>query len=214
MFNNFHEIKAIISNYQGFKASFYGMAEYIQGMINNRIKFKNLDMQTKLYFQPKFKINSVKFKNNVLNTVMQLVTKPSKNAIKITNEIKTLFISLIKPKESVVTFLDKPIQKLNILFIPKLQENEFKFENNEPKTNVALQGITDENGILIDNNNDNGVYTTISLIGKADNNNFSFKNGTVNATAWKFLTLGDISGTLNEIEKSPLEYLGRRKIVQ
>lgn len=214
MFNNFHEIKAVISNHQGFKASFYGIAEYIQGMINNRIKFKNLDMQTKLYFQPKFKTNSVKFKNNVLNTVMQLVTKPSKNAIKITNEIKTLFISLIKPKESVVTFLNKPIQKLNILFIPKLQENEFKFENNEPKTNVALQGRTDDNKVLIDNNNEDGVHTTISLMGETDNNKFSFQNGTVNAATWKFLTLGDISGTLNEIEKSPLEYLGRRKIVQ
>ena len=78
---------------------------------------------------------------------------------------------------------------------------------------IMNQGRTDENRILIDNNNDNGVYTTISLIGKTDDNNFSFKNGTVNATAWKFLTLGDISGTLNEIEKSPLEYLGRRKII-
>ena len=95
MFNNFHEIKAVISNHQGFRASFYGMAEYIQGMMNNRIKFKNLVVQAKLYFQPKFENNSVKFKNDVLHTVMRLVTKPSENVIKITNEIKTLFISLI-----------------------------------------------------------------------------------------------------------------------
>ena len=197
MFNNFHEIKAVISNHQGFKASFYGMAEYIHGMINNRIKFKNLVVQAKLYFQAKFESNSVKFENDVLHTVMRLVTKPNENVIKITNDIKTLFISLIKPKESMITFLDKPIQKLNILFAPKLKENEFEFENPDTQVNVALQGRTDENGILIDNNND-----------------FSFKNGTVNASTWKFLTLGDISGTLNEIEKSPLEYLGRRKIVQ
>lgn len=77
-----------------------------------------------------------------------------------------------------------------------------------------MQGRTDKNDVLIDNNNDEGTHTTVTLIGKADNNNFSFKNGTVNAATWKFLTLGDISGTLNEIEKSPLEYLGRRKIVQ
>ena len=196
MFNNFHEIKAVISNHQGFRASFYGMAEYIQGMMNNRIKFKNLVVQAKLYFQPKFENNSVKFKNDVLHTVMRLVTKPSENVIKITNEIKTLFISLVKPKESVITFLDKPIQKLNILFAPKLKENEFEFENADTKVNVALQGRTDDNKVLI------------------DNNKFSFQNGTVNAATWKFLTLGDISGTLNEIEKSPLEYLGRRKIVQ
>ena len=207
MYKNFHEIKAVISNHQGFKASFYGMAEYIQGMMNNRIKFKNLAVQAKLYFQ-------AKFKNDVLHTVMRLVTKPSENVIKITNEIKTLFISLVKPKESVITFLDKPIQKLNILFAPKLKENEFEFENPDTQVNVALQGRTDENEILIDNNNEDGVHTTISLMGETDNNKFSFQNGTVNAATWKFLTLGDISGTLNEIEKSPLEYLGRRKIVQ
>ena len=106
------------------------------------------------------------------------------------------------------------MQKLNILFSPKLKENEFEFENPDAQVNVALQGRTDENEILIDNNNDDGVHTTISLIGETDNNDFSFKNGTINASTWKFLTLGDISGTLNEIEKSPLEYLGRRKIVQ
>ena len=214
MYKNFHEIKAVISNHQGFKASFFGMAEYVRGMISNRIKVKNLVVQAKLYFQPKFENNSVKFENDVLHTVMQLVTKPSENVIKVANEIKTLFISLIKPKESVITFLDKPIQKLNILFVPKLKENEFEFENPDTQVNVALQGRTDENEILIDNNNDDGVHTTISLVGKADNNKFSFQNGTVNAATWKFLTLGDISGTLNEIEKSPLEYLGRRKIVQ
>ena len=214
MFNNFHEIKAVISNHQGFRASFYGMAEYIQGMMNNRIKFKNLAVQAKLYFQAKFESNSVKFENDVLHTVMRLVTKPSENVIKVANEIKTFFISLIKPKESVNTFLDKPIQKLNILFVPKLKENEFKFENPDAQVNVALQGIIDENEVLIDNNDENGVHTTISLMGETDNNNFSFQNGTVNAGTWKFLTLGDISGTLNEIEKSPLEYLGRRKIVQ
>ena len=207
MLNNFHKIKAVISNHQGFRASFHGMAEYIQGMMNNRIKFKKLVVQAKLYFQPKFE-------NDVLHTVMRLVTKPNDNVIKVANEIKTLFISLIKPKESVITFLDKPIQKLNILFVPKLKENEFEFENPDTQVNVALQGRTDENEILIDNNNEDGVHTTISLVGKADDNKFSFQNGTVNAATWKFLTLGDISGTLNEIEKSPLEYLGRRKIVQ
>ena len=214
MFNNFHEIKAVISNHQGFRASFYGMAEYIQGMMNNRIKFKNLVVQAKLYFQPKFENNSVKFKNDVLHTVMRLVTKPSENVIKITNEIKTLFISLVKPKESVITFLDKPIQKLNILFAPKLKENEFKFENPDAQVNVTLQGRTDENGIATYTRQIEGIHSTVSLVAKTDNNNFLFENSSVNAATWKFLTLGDISGTLNEIEKSPLEYLGRRKIVQ
>ena len=133
MFNNFHEIKAVISNHQGFRASFYGMAEYVHGMMNNRIKFKNPVVKAKLYLKAKFENNSVKFENDVLHTVMQLVTKPSENVIKVANEIKTLFISLIKPKESVITFLDKPIQKLNILFAPKLKSNDIKIENNEPK---------------------------------------------------------------------------------
>ena len=214
MFNNFHEIKAVISNHQGFSASFYGMAEYIQGMMNNRIKFKNPLVQTALYFQARIKENSIKFKNSDLAVTLLSALKPTENAIKFTNEIKTKLISLIKPETSTITFLDKPIQKLHILFSPKLKENEFEFENPDTQVNVALQGRADENEILIDNNNEDGVHTTISLIGKADDNKFSFENSTVNASAWKFLTLGDISGTLNEIEKSPLEYLGRRKIVQ
>ena len=213
MYKNFHEIKAVISNHQGFKASFYGMAEYIHGMINNRIKFKNLVVQAKLYFQPKFESNSVKFENNVLHMVMRLITKPNENVIKITNEIKTLFISMLKPKESVITFLDKPIQKLNILFAPKLKENEFEFESQDTQVNVALQGRTDDNKILIDNNNDDGVHTTISLVGKADDNKFSFENSTVNAGTWYFLTIGSISGTLGTLEKEPIGTLGRKKIL-
>ena len=215
MLNNFHEIKAVISNHQGFSARFFGIAEYIQGMMSNRLKIKNSLVQTMLYFQARFKENSIKFKNSDLAVTLLSALKPTENAIKFTNVIETKLISLIKPKEvSKIVFLDKPIQKLNILFTPKLKENDFKFENNEPKIDVALQGRTDENTFLIDNNNDEGIHTTISLIGKANDNNFSFQNGTVNAATWKFLTLGDISGTLNEIEKSPLEYLGKRKIVQ
>ena len=141
--------------------------------------------------------------------------KPTENVIKFTNVIETKLISLLKPKEvSKIAFLDKPIQKLHLLFTPRLKENEFEFDNPDTQVNVALQGRTDENEILIDNNNDDGVHTTISLIGKTDDNNFSFQNGTVNAGTWRFLTLGDISGTLADIEKAPLEYLGRRKIVQ
>ena len=95
-----------------------------------------------------------------------------------------------------------------------MKSNDIKIENNEPKINVALQGRTDENEIFINNNNVEGIHSTVSLVAKTDNNNFLFENSSVNAATWKFLTLGDISGTLNEIEKSPLEYLGRRKIVQ
>ena len=215
MFNNFHEIKAVISNHQGFSARFFGMAEYIQGMMGNRFKIKNPLMQTMLYSQARIKDNSIKFKNSDLAVTLLSALKPTENVIKFTSVIETKLISLIRPKEvSKIVFLDKPIQKLNILFSPKSKENEFEFENSDTQANVALQGRTDENQILIDNNNDDGVHTTISLIGKADDNKFSFQNGTVNAATWKFLTLGDISGTLNEIEKSPLEYLGRRKIVQ
>lgn len=215
MYKNFHEIKAVISNHQGFKASFFGMAEYVRGMISNRFKVKNSIVQTKLYFQARFKENSIKFKNSDLAVTLLSALNPTENAIKFTNVIETKLISLIKPKEvSKIVFLDKPVSKLNILFSPKLKENEFEFENPDTQVNVALQGRTDANEILIDNNNENGVHTTISLVGKAGDNKFSFQNGTVNAATWKFLTLGDISGTLNEIEKSPLEYLGKRKIVQ
>lgn len=215
MFNNFHEIKAVVSNSHGFTASFYGIAEYVRGMISNRIKVRNSITQTKLYFQARFKENSVRFKNSELSTTILSALKPEENEIKFVNEIKTKFISFIRPDcVSKIRFLDKPIQKINILFAPKLKNNNIRFGNNESRINVFLQGRTEENKIIIESNNNEGVHTTMSLLGKVENNNFSFRNGTVNAGTWKFLTLGDISGTLNEIEKSPLEYLGRRKIVQ
>lgn len=215
MFNNFHEIKAVVSNCHGFTASFYGIAEYVRGMIRNQIKIKNSIVQTKLYFQTKFKESSVRFRNSELSTTILSALKPEENEIKFINEIKTkLFSSICPDCISEISFLDKPIQKINILFVPILKNNNIKFENNESKINVALQGRTKENKTIIDNNNNGGIHTTMSLLGKLENNNFSFKNGTVNAGTWKFLTLGDISGTLNEIEKSPLEYLGRRKIIQ
>ena len=78
---------------------------------------------------------------------------------------------------------------------------------------MALQGRIDENKFFIDNVDD-GTHSVVTLDSKIDKNNITIQNSTVNAGTWKFLTLGDISGTLNEIEKSPLEYLGRRKIVQ
>ena len=215
MLNNFHEIKAVISNSQRFKASFYGIAEYIHGMINNRIKFKNIALQSKLYFIAKIKDNSVKIENSKLYTTLLSVLKPKENVIRFADEIKTRLISIVRLKDtSKIVFLDKPLQKLNILFSPKINENEFSFQNNDSKINVALQGRINVNNILIDNNNKEGTHSTVSLIGDVGDNKFSFTNGTVNAATWKFLTLGDISGTLNEIEKSPLEYLGRRKIVQ
>ena len=186
MYKNFHEIKAVISNHQGFKASFFGMAEYVRGMISNRFKVKNSIVQTKLYFQARFKENSIKFKNSDLSVTLLSALKPTENAIKFTNEIKTKLISLIKPETSSITFLDKPIQKLNILFSLKLKENEFEFENSDTQVNVALQSRTDDNKVLIDNNNEDGVHTTISLMGETDNNKFSFQNGTVNASAWKY----------------------------
>ena len=213
MYKNFHEIKAVISNHQGFKASFFGMAEYVRGMMNNRIKFKNVVVQAKLYFQARIKDNSIKFKNSDLAVTLLSALKPTENAIKFTNEIKTRLISLIKPETSTITFLNNPIQKLNILFSLKLKENEFEFENPDTQANVALQGRTDENEILIDNNNDDGVHTTISLIGKMDDNNFSFENSTVNAGTWYFLTIGSISGTLGTLEKEPIGTLGRKKIL-
>ena len=78
---------------------------------------------------------------------------------------------------------------------------------------MALQGRADENEILIDNNNVEGIHSTVSLVGKADDNKFSFENSTVNAGTWYFLTIGSISGTLGTLEKEPIGTLGRKKIL-
>ena len=215
MLNNFHEIKAVISNNHGFKVSFYGIAEYIHGMISNRIKFKDIALQSKLYFVTKLKESStVKIKNNKLSTTLLSFLKPKENIIKFTNEAKAKLISIVKPKEvSKIKILNKPIQKINIFFNPKINENKFKFDNSDSKFNVSLQGRTEDNDILVVNSTD-GVHTIITLSSKTDNNKIAFQSSKVNASAWIFLKLGNISGTLSEIEKSPIENLGRRKIVQ
>ena len=106
MYKNFHEIKAVISNHQGFSARFFGMAEYIQGMMGNRFKIKNPLVQTMLYFQARIKDNSIKFKNSDLAVTLLSALKPTENAIKFTSEIKTRLISLIKPETSTIAFLD------------------------------------------------------------------------------------------------------------
>ena len=216
MLNNFHEIKAVISNNHGFKVSFYGIAEYIHGMISNRIKFKDIALQSKLYFVTKLKESStVKIKNNKLSTTLLSFLKPKENIIKFTNEAKAKLISIVKPKEvSKIKILNKPIQKINIFFNPKINENKFKFDNSDSKFNVSLQGRTEKNDILVSNNDTDGIHTIITLSSKVDNNEIFFQNNKVNASSWIFLKLGNISGTLSEIEKSPIENLGRRKIIQ
>ena len=83
MRNNFHEIKAIISESKTFKECFYGVAEYIHGMMmDSRIKFKNDTLRIKLYFQAKVKENSIKFQNSNLHTTLILVSRPKENIIK------------------------------------------------------------------------------------------------------------------------------------
>ena len=215
MRNNFHEIKAIISESKTFKECFYGVAGYIHGMMmDSRIKFKNDTLRIKLYFQVKVKENSIKFQNSNLHTTLILISRPKENIIKISNEIKTILTILLKPKnKNEIIFQDKAIPKTNLLFNPKINRNEFEFKNNEPKIDVALQGRTDNNEFIF-NDEENGTHTIVTLDFKFDKNNIAIQNSAVNASTWKFLTLGDISGTLAEIEKSPLEFLGRKKIVQ
>lgn len=215
MRNNFHEIKAIISESKTFKECFYGVAEYIHGMMmDSRIKFKNDTLRTKLYFQAKVKENSIKFQNSNLHTTLILVPRPKENIIKISNEIKTKLTIILNPKnKNEVIFQDKAIPKTNLLFNPKINKNEFEIKNNEPKIDVALQGRTDNNKFVFKDKED-GTHSIVTLDSKLDKNNITVQNSTVNASTWNFLTLGDISGTLAEIEKSPLEYLGRKKIIQ
>ena len=213
MFNNFHEIKAIISNTQGFKASFFGMAEYIQGMMSNRIKFKNLAVESNFVFAAMLKESSVKIENSKLYTTLLSALKPKENVIKFTDEIKVRLISIVKPKDSSkITFLDKPIQKLNILFNPTINKNDFKFENNEPNINVALQGRTDKNDVLIDNNNQDGTHTTVTLAPKTDKNDVSFQNSLVNASAWRMMRVGDMKGTVRSYAGLTVGETGRKKI--
>ena len=78
---------------------------------------------------------------------------------------------------------------------------------------MALQGRIDNNKFVFKDKED-GTHSIVTLDSKLDKNNITVQNSTVNASTWKFFTIGDISGTLAEIEKTPLEYLGRKKVIQ
>ena len=215
MFNNFHEIKAVISNSQWLSVSFYGMAERIQGMMDNRIKFKNLVVKAKLYFQTKAQNTNIKITNSKLGIIMLSVLKPKENIIKIKNEVSTKLISLIKAKEeNKITFFNKPIQKLAILFVSNPKENEFKFENSKPETNALFCVKLENNEFLIDNNNKEGLHSTISLRNNiGQENKFSFQNSSVNASASYFMKLEAMSGSLNAYYNQTLNDTGRKKIL-
>lgn len=214
MLNNFHEIKAVISSKQSFKASFYGMAEYVHGMINNRFKFNNPILQVKLYFQSRTKNNKIKFENSTLYTTLLSALKPQKNIIKFNNEIKTKLFLLVKSKDkNIITVLNKPIQKLSILFSPKLDESNFKFENNKPKVELTLDTKVESNNLYFDNNNESGIHSIVSLVGTPNENKILFQNSAVNASASFFVRLEAMSGSLNAYYNQTINDTGRKKIV-
>ena len=61
---NFHKIKAVISNEKKYKEYFQGIAEYIHGMISNRIKFKNSTIRPIIYLNAKIKNAKINIKNS------------------------------------------------------------------------------------------------------------------------------------------------------
>ena len=214
MLKNFHEIKAIISNTKGFKATFYGMSEYVHGMMINRFKFKNPAVKVSTCFKKKLSENKIRIENNKVYTALISIFIPKENIINFKNEIVCKVLSAIRPKDdNKITFLNKAVQKFNILFNPKIKENTFKVENDNTKIQVALNTKIDENDIYVDNNNEQGTNTDVALNGKLDDNNIYVKNNDVNGAAYFFIRLEAMAGGLNAYYNQTIEDTGRKKIL-
>ena len=213
MLKNFHEIKAIISNTRGFKATFYGMSEYVHGMMINRFKFKNPSVKVITYFKKKLSENSFKIENNKVYTSLISILKPNENIINFKNEIVCKVLSAIKPNNNKITFLNKAVQKFNILFDSKIKENTFTVENDNTKIQVALNTKVDENDVYVDNDNVQGTNVDVALNGKVDNNDVYIENNEVNGAAYFFIKLEAMAGDLNAYYNQTIEDTGRKKNV-
>ena len=213
MLKNFHEIKAIISNTKGFKATFYGMSEYVHGMMINRFKFKNPYVKVITYFKKKLSGNSFKIENNKVYTALISILKTNENIINFKNEIVCKVFSAIRPNNNKITFLNKAVQKFNILFNPKIKENTFTVENDNTKIQVALNTKVDENDVYVDNDNVQGTNVDVALNGKVDNNDVYIENNEVNGAAYFFIKLEAMVGDLNAYYNQTIEDTGRKKIV-
>lgn len=205
MRSNYHSIKAIINNSHGYSEMIHGITAYTQGLFRaNVIKIKNT-VVTKLRIGLKTKPNIIKISTKTVDTSLKIYPKITENNIVVKNNFLNKLMVKLHPSES-----NLKIVNTFWIYIAKVSEiiNEVKIRN-DVKHNVAIPEKVKDNSIIFD-----GVAnTSVGSVLRIANNDISIENPSVNSTAWYFLKLGNLSGTLGEIPNEPIETLGRKKVI-
>lgn len=205
MRSNYHSIKAIINNSHGYSEMIHGITAYTQGLFRaNVIKIKNT-VVTKLRLGLKTKPNVIKISTKTVDASLKIYPKITENNIVVKNNFLNKLMVKLHPSES-----NLKIVNTFWIYIAKVSEiiNEVKIKN-DVKHNVAIPEKVKDNSIIFD-----GVAnTSVGSVLRIANNDISIENSPVNSTAWYFLKLGNLSGTLGEIKNEPIETLGRRKVI-
>ena len=205
MRSNYHSIKAIINNSHGYSEMIHGITAYTQGLFRaNVIKIKNT-VVTKLRLGLKTKPNVIKISTKTVDASLKIYPKITENNIVVKNNFLNKLMIKLHQSES-----NLKIVNTFWIYIAKVSEiiNEVKIKN-DVKHNVAIPEKVKDNSIIFD-----GVAnTSVGSVLRIANNDISIENPPVNSTAWYFLKLGNLSGTLGEIKNEPIETLGRRKII-
>ena len=205
MRSNYHSIKAIINNSHGYSEMIHGITAYTQGLFRaNVIKIKNT-VVTKLRLGLKTKPNIIKISTKTVDASLKIYPKITENNIVVKNNFLNKLMIKLHQSES-----NLKIVNTFWIYIAKVSEiiNEVKIKN-DVKHNVAIPEKVKDNSIIFD-----GVAnTSVGSVLRIANNDISIENPPVNSTAWYFLKLGNLSGTLGEIKNEPIETLGRRKII-
>lgn len=205
MRSNYHSIKAIINNSHGYSEMIHGITAYTQGLFRaNVIKIKNT-VVTKLRLGLKTKPNVIKISTKTVDASLKIYPKITENNIVVKNNFLNKLMVKLHPSES-----NLKIVNTFWIYIAKVSEiiNEVKIKN-DVKHNVAIPEKVKDNSIIFD-----GVAnTSVGSVLRIANNDISIENPPVNSTAWYFLKLGNLSGTLGEIPNEPIETLGRKKVI-
>ena len=205
MNGNYHAIKTIINNSHNFSEMVYGITSYTHGLFKaNIIKIKNT-ASAKLSLKSKTHNNIIQITTKDVNTSLKIHPNLNINNIIIKNTILNKILKIIYTHE---TFLI--ITNTLWMYISKVAEIKNKLSIiNDTKHGVVIQKKENLNSIVIDDDVDITLKSKVRII----TNNIEIKNPPINSSAWYFLKLGNLSGTLGEVSSGTLDNFGRKKVI-
>lgn len=203
---NYHKIQGIIDNIHEYSDSLYGVTEYTIGLLKlNVIKIKNT-LNSVLKVRSVSKPNVIQITSKPVQTTLKSNARLDPNKFSIKQKLATTLPSYLFFNDSKIKFSNHLF-----IFIAKIFKSEQLIKIKNSFSHLLKINIDpDENNLDIQNE-----PLSSNLLIETDNNyhNIEISNSDVNASAWYFLKLGNISGTLSDIPDETIESLGRKKVV-